>query len=57
MKVKFSKSRLRAANSLYGLVKSIVADNQIKFYEITTIAEEESTLTLIPKHFQKDLKC
>ncbi|MEQ9413961.1 MAG: DUF6265 family protein [Cyclobacteriaceae bacterium] len=34
----------------------LVIDNQIKFYEITTITEEEGTLMLRLKHFHKDLK-
>jgi len=34
----------------------LVIDNQIKFYEITTITEEGSTLILRLKHFHKDLK-
>ncbi|MEZ4945028.1 MAG: DUF6265 family protein [Cyclobacteriaceae bacterium] len=34
----------------------LVVEHQIKFYEITTITEEEGTLMLRLKHFHQDLK-
>lgn len=34
----------------------LVVDNQIQFYEITTITEDNGTLMLRLKHFHKDLK-